>query len=211
MPRKTKASTSKRAPASSLIGKQFRSAIADCNALWEVKSARGRGAYICEVVNEPFEVDGHMLDSDFAGERKTFGAEEIRRALAMQELFAESFRKNDDFYNSLALGQIVHYDNGFGNFVRCEVVTVSAPPESLNPYDLVNGSRALKEVALVGAWRDYDLEANSHHMRGVREGRVFRPHFSCIWENPQSGTHKRYPDPSALEPLAIRGQQEMFG
>lgn len=206
--RKTK---TKKAPAASLIGKQFRAAIADSNALWEVKSSRGRGAYICEVVNEPFEVDGHTLDSDFAGQRKTFGVEEIRHALAMQDFFAESFRKHDDFYASLVPGQIVHYDNGFGEFVRCEVVTASSLRREIDHYELKEGETCLKEIALVGNWKGYALRADSHHMRGVRDGALFKPNASCIWENPEASCHRKHPDPSALEPLAVTGQQEMFG
>lgn len=48
-------------------GMQFRSVIADCNALWETIRPSGKQAWICQVIDEPFEYDGKMFASDYAG------------------------------------------------------------------------------------------------------------------------------------------------
>lgn len=207
--RKTKPRTPKKVHP--LIGRQFRSPIADCNPLWEVKSSRGRGAFICEVVNEPFEIDGKTFDGEYAGRRQTFGVEEIERSLRVAEFWAKSRREHEDFYDSLAFGEIVHYDDGFGNFVRCEVVTAANLRKGFDHPCVEDGEKCLKELALVGNWRDYDLRSDSYHMRGVREARLFKPNASCIWENPDAACRKKHSDPSKLEPLAVVGQQELFG
>jgi hypothetical protein len=194
-----------------MIGKQFRSVIADCNALWVVKSARGRGAYICEVVNEPFEIDGKTFDGDYAGQRRTFGREEIEAALQWQAYTEASWKKHTDFYDDLALGQIVHYHDGFGQYVRCEVVTADNPRKDIDHPSVSDGEKCLKELALVGNWAFYDAQSDSYHVRGIRQGRLFKPNASNIWENPEFNTRGgALADPTALEPLTIKGQQEMF-
>jgi hypothetical protein len=197
----------------SMIGKQFRSGYADSNALWEVKSSRGRGAYICEIVNEPFEANGKIYDGDFAGERKTFGREEIEAAIQWQEFQARQWKWHEDFYDSLALGQIVHYHDGFGQYIRCEVVTAGHPRENVDHYAVKDGEKCLKELALVGTWRADDLASRSYHVRGILESRLFKPNASCIWEYPQFNRRRgatMLADPTQLEPLTIKGQQEMF-
>lgn len=193
---------------SSLIGKQFRSGIGDCNALWEVKSSRGRGAYICMVVNEPWEYEGKTFDSDYAGQTRTFGLEEIEGSLRMDAFFAEGRRQHQDFYDSLALGQIVHYHDGFGQYIRCEVVTADMPRKHIDA-NVSAGEKCLKEMALVGNWRESDLRSDGYHMRGIRQARLFKPNASNIWESPKFERHGRT-DPTGLSPLQISGQQEMF-
>jgi hypothetical protein len=105
--------------------------------------------------------------------------------------------ENAEFYASLRDGQVVHYDNGFGQYVRCEAVVDG------------DGKRALKEVALVGAWREYDLPRRDvdgtvrlgYHAEGVAEGRTITPHISCIWE---SGMGRRSgEDPAGMAPLDL--------
>lgn len=110
--------------------------------------------------------------------------------------FDRSGDENERFYASLKEGQTVHYHHGFGQYVRCEVVSEG-------------GRKALREVALVGAWREYDLPKRDldgsvrlgYHAEGVDEGRTITPHMSCIWE---SGEDRRFPDdPAALEPVDL--------
>jgi len=110
-------------------------------------------------------------------------------------------------YDEFDLGQIVHYHNGFGQFVRCEVV--DAPDDDACMH-AKKGERCLKELALVGNWREYDLRSDSYHMQGCLEGRLFKPHSSNIYENPKAALH-HHPDPRKLAALALQGQQELFG
>jgi predicted RNA-binding protein with EMAP domain len=50
----------------------FRATHADGNPLWLVKAHQGRDTYLCEVVNEPIEVNGKTYDGEWAGTRKAF-------------------------------------------------------------------------------------------------------------------------------------------
>lgn len=130
----------------------------------------------------------------------------VDRERAMQAFF----KKGDDFYDGLETGSIVHYHNGFGEFVRCEVVEA---PDDVDEgiLQIDKGEKCLKEVALVGKWKDYDLRSDGYHMRGVREGRLFKPNASNIYENPAATGARDHGDPSRLAPLGISGQQELFG
>lgn len=87
------------------------------------------------------------------------------------------FEAHEDFYANLPVGTIVHYDNGFAQFVRC--VRVAGP----------KGKR-LQPLALVGNWQDYDLPRREvdgsindrYHVRMIREGECFEPNYGSIWE-----------------------------
>jgi hypothetical protein len=100
------------------------------------------------------------------------------RALVEYDRHIESmFDAHEDYYANLPVGTIVHYDNGFGQFVRCE--RVEGP----------KGKR-LRELALVGNWDDYDLPRRmpdgsihfGYHAEGVIEGRQMEPNYGSIWE-----------------------------
>lgn len=161
------------------VGTQFRAGYADSNALWEVKSSRGRGAWNCEIVNEKMVVDGKEYDGDYVGVKKVFGTEEIQRAVGLSKLFDNLHKRSDDFYASLREGQVVHYQNTHGVYVRCKVVKK-------------DGENVLKPVALVGEWRGYDLPhrypdgkvAKGYYPEMIEKGETFHPHDSNIVESP---------------------------
>jgi hypothetical protein len=197
--------------ADDMIGKRFYSTLAECNVLFEVKSSRGQGAYICEAVNESYEANGLTYDSDFAGERRTFGREDIEAAIRWKEFNDAAWKAHEDFYDSLPLGQIVHYHDGFNQYVRCEVVTADNPRKDIDHPSVADGEKCLKEIALVGNWAFYDRGADAYHMRGVRQGRLFKPNSSCVWESPEfSRRGGILTDPTGLEPIPVQGQEEMF-
>lgn len=192
-------------------GTRFRSVVADASVLYEVTRKLGRGSWEARVVNEPHTVDGETFDSDFAGRVDAFTPERINQALAMQRLAEESRRMNDAFYDTAVIGAVVHYDNGFDSFVRCEVA-----------FGLVQGivrddspRKCLKPVALVGRWRDYDLPkmrrdgtvARPYHADAIAKGRLFRPHVSCIYESPSYSKRGRGLDPRELPALDLSGQE----
>ena len=59
---------------------KFRAYYADSNPLWVVVEKRGRGprgVWLCEVVNEPEEINGEMYDSDYLGRQDVFTTEDI--------------------------------------------------------------------------------------------------------------------------------------
>lgn len=181
------------------IGTQFRSAIADANALWEVTAYMGNDVWRAAVVNEPMEINGEFYDSDYVGTVQVFEGDQIRRTLDFADIFTRKNRESDEFYESLQVGQIVHYHNGFGAFVRCEVVTDGE-------------KRLLKPIALVGEWRDYDLPKRlpngevslPYHPRGIAEGETFQPHATNVYESSVyvRSTDKDL-DPTTLEPIDL--------
>ena len=189
--------------ARTLKGKRFRTLHADSNALWEVKKSRGAGVFTCEIVNEPFEHDGKMYDSDWVGTVKVFAREEIERAIAFEKWQRELHDEHKRYYESLELGQIVHYHHSFGQFIRCEVVIATKIVEKLDHPSIERGDKCLQAQALVGDWRSHDLHRNSYHVRGVRRGRKLKPNAGHIYENPKATSTHQHPDPTELEPLEL--------
>lgn len=193
---------------SSLVGKTFRSAYADANSLWEVKRSRGRGVYECTIVNEPFVIDGKSYDGDYAGVTKLFSARDIEHAVKMAEHFRSVMSEHEAFYASLQVGQIVHYDDSFENFIRCEVVELTEP--TLVGFDeMPGGTKVLKQLALVGAWRSYDLESEGYHAKQIREGKLMMPNASNIYENPKASLSSKT-DPRQMPALMFEGQTDLF-
>jgi len=186
--------------ATRLKGKRFRSVVADSNCLWEVKGSRGRGVFECEVVGDSWEHNGVTYPCDFAGRRDVFTRETIERHLAAAEWSRQSAQAHEGFYASLRHRQVVHYDDGFGGFIRCEVVIADEIHELDHPC-VKKGERCLKTLALVGNWRSYDLQPNSYNVRLM--GHRFKPNASCIYENPKAPCRERYADPQHLEPIEL--------
>jgi len=183
-------------------GTQFRSVVADDNALWEVTKALPEDLYECIVVNEPIEINGKTYDGDHAGYVDVFMGEEIRRILAMEDFFINRRDKMDAFYESLALGGIWHYHNAFGQFLRCEVVLDA------------EGKKLLQPIAMVGAWRDGDLPHRwpsgsisvPYHAKHVLERTgAWRCDPATIYEHPDFTDEKsKGIDPTKLDPIELR-------
>ena len=181
-------------------GMRFRSAFADTNALWETKQSRGKGVWICEIVNEPIEINGTMYPGDYAGQQQPFTREQILAAVVRETMFDGLRDAHDDFYASLTPGQIVHYRNSTRDYVRCEVVEHE-------------GENKLLPIALVGNWnrpaiRQPDgsiyYDYNAAKVLRVPFGNsdnvypVFTPSYSCIYES-----NPRDLDPRKLDPVDL--------
>ena len=130
---------------------------------------------------------------------------EAKRRWKAQEEAAQ--KASQKFYEA-NLGKMVHYHDGFGQFIRCEVVRASEDVDGF--HDIKKGELCLKETALVGKWRSYDLVSDSIHMEGCREGRLMRPNLSNVYEFSKD-LQKREADPRGMEPCVVQGQQELFG
>lgn len=184
-------------------GTRFRSPIADGNPLWEVLGPRGQDVYEAVVLNEPLEINGTMYDSDFVGTVDVFSGERIRRILEFAAKWESLSKKGSDYYESLSIGDVVHYHNAFGNYVRCEVVM---------GYDDESGStqKMLKPVALVGNWKGHDLPKRMrdgsvyepYYTKKVREAEPFRPHASNLYESPEFSDRHGF-DPRTLDPISL--------
>lgn len=193
-------------PKNELIGKRFRSVIADCNCLFEVVATQGRGGFRCVVVNEPIEHNGVKYDGEFAGKIKLFTKAEVESGIASAEYFARNQREHEEFYAGLEIGSNVHYHHGGGTFVRCVVVAVEAPVRLDLGQEYPVGSKLLLPIALVGPWRDYDLQPNSYLVRKIREKSFMCPNVTNMFESPRFVGNPRNPvDPRALPSLDLVG------
>jgi hypothetical protein len=173
--------------------------MADSNPLWRVTEKVGRDAFRAVCVNEPIEIHGQTLDSDFAGQERTFGGDEIRRSIAMAQVFTSLIERSNDFWSTVEVGATLHYHNSFGKFIRGVVVEQ-------------DGKRMLRPTALVGAWSPIDLPKRqpdgsvyeSYHAQKIREGDAWQPSDGTIYESPSFAEgHKAKGDPRALPALDL--------
>lgn len=170
--------------AKKLIGSRFRATIAEESCLFEVVGTQGRGGYRCVVVNEPFESDGQTYDSDFAGRVKLFTQAEIEAGIKYAEFQRKRMEEHDNFYASLEPGAIVHYHDCGPTYVRCEVVELTQDYPMMYGPTLKAGSKALRPLALLGDWLDYDLKRDSFFPQLITQGGFMCPNVSCIVESP---------------------------
>lgn len=169
------------------IGTEFRASYADSNALWTVVKKKANDVWLCEIVNEPVEYDGKIFNGDYAGVQKVFLSSEIERSLNISDLFKNIKDDCEKFYLSLKEGDIVHYHNGFNQFVRCRITK----------------NKDLLPIALVGNWRKHDLPKRNfdgqiilpHYARCVINGEAFKPNATNIYEYP---LFKKLVDPTTL-------------
>lgn len=177
----------------------FRSTYADSNALWCVVEKKSKDCFLCEIVNEVFEFEGKTYNGDYAGVQKVFLKSEIQQAVGWQEFWNDVHSDHDNFYNNLKVGQIVHYHNGFGSYVRCEVVE----------------GKKLKSVALLGNWHSHELPQrlptgeilDTYWSKQIKEGELTKPNASNIWEFYLTSKNKKptnmTDDPTVMEPINL--------
>ena len=177
-------------------GTKFRATYADGNPEWVVMSKIGPSAWRCKVAG------GY----DFEGVVKLFTTEEIRRSLAWGKVFEDARSKTKGFYADVKVGDVVHYHNSFGAYIRCEVVM------GVTTHSKGETVKCLKPVALVGNWKPYDLPRRNpdgsvylgYHAKNIKEGACFEPSASNVWESP---TFSRGPgnedDPSKMPAIDL--------
>lgn len=155
------------------IGTTFTALHADTNAKWTVMKKRGAAAWECQITE----------CEDYGGTKRVFGSEEIIRSLGMGALFSKLRNAHEDFWASRKIGEIVHYRNGFGQYVRGVVVEQ-------------DGAKMMRPTALVGAWRSSDLPHYNahgevvcgHYATRILVGDVMQPNAGNIVEaEPKAG------------------------
>jgi len=158
------------------IGTTFRSPYADGNPLWTVTKSRGNGTWDCVVAES---------EPDWAGVKKVFGTEEIVRALGMEQLWKDLSTAQADFWASRKPGEVLHYHDAFGRYVRGTVV------EGIDRDG--EPAMVLRPTALVGMWQDIDLprwndagffHEGGYHVKKIASGETFQPNQSSIYESP---------------------------
>lgn len=184
------------------IGAEFRGVYADANALWKVTAKAGPDAYHAVIQDEPIEIRGQMYPSDYAGVERVFGGDEIRRSLAMSAAFANLSHRQDEWWSEQEVGSILHYHDGFANYVRGVVVEE-------------NGEHQLQPIALVGQWSKIDLPQRMadgtvylpyNADKVVNGGAPWQPNVSCVYEAPSfvppRGDGRDF-DPRTLDPIDL--------
>lgn len=183
-------------------GVQFRSTIADCNALWEVVSKDGKQGWLCVCVNEPYEINGTTYPSDYAGTEKLFSATEIIRHVKFEQAWANLGQRTNDWWANRTDGEVVHYHNSFGAYVRGVIVSD------------MDGNKKMRPTALIGDWRPYDLPRRfpdgsiikGYHAEKIEKGELMQPNEGCMYESatfsPPRGPGKDF-DPRTLDPIDI--------
>jgi len=157
----------------------------------------GNGVWECYVVNEPYEVNGEKYDGEYAGATDVFKAGDIDSMVRWEKAIKSRQNESKNWWDFLTIGDIYHYDNGFSNYVRCEVVEE-------------DGEKKLQPIALVGDWKGHDLpsrRANGqvhypHHAEKVvdRVG-AWRCDTGCIYE--VSERRQKGLDPRPLEAINL--------
>lgn len=169
------------------VGTRFESSFADANPTWSVVRPKGSGVWVCRIVPE---------DPDYAGTEKLFSTGEIRAILEQAENFRLLHEHADQWWARQEIGSIVHYDNGFNQYVRGEIV-------------LHNGEKMMKPLALVGKWHERDLPHRcsdgtiyeSYHVRSIREGEPKR--YGVMYERDRAVPHRGRLDPTDMLPIDL--------
>ncbi len=172
------------------IGTRFHYNYADGNPEWEVVEKVGSDCWQCLIIGDP-------ETTDYANARQPFDREQITNAVRSAESLDDDHRAMDHWYESQAVGSIVHYHNGFGQFVRCEIVDAE-------------GKHQLKPIALVGNWPPHELPHREddgrihlpYHAAGVKGDKAWRAHWSNIYESPAWGT-TREADPRTMDTINL--------
>ena len=183
------------------VGLEFYAGYADSNSKWIVRKSLG-GAWLCEIINDPIEINGKTYPGEYNGTKKSFMSAEILGSLGMSALFSNLADDNEKFLQSQKPGTILHYHNGFGNYVRQIVV-------------LHEGRMKLKAIALVGEWAKHDLPmrrangdiSSPYHVKKIQDGELSdRLQCSTTYEHPTFSKPrggKESIDPRKLNPINL--------
>ena len=116
-------------------------------------------------------------DIDYGGMTRLFTKNEALGGLKYEAIFKDIEVNQSYFWESREDGEIVHYHNGFGQFVRGEIATDE------------NGVKTMKPIALVGDWRELSGRREngevwySSYAKRIIDGSFFTPNSSNMWEN----------------------------
>lgn len=175
------------------VGKTtFRDTVADSNPIFRVIRKLPNGIYEC--VSE---------GDEYAGVERYFSTAQLRAKLKWEENLANLFDRQDDFWATRVVGEVLHYCNGFKQYIRGEVIK--------------DGDKfKLKPTAMVGDWRGcFDQTRRmpngtisyGYHAKKIIEGgpdAAWQPSDSCVYEAP--GCSKSYSsgvDPRTLPALDL--------
>ncbi len=189
------------------VGKMFSLPVADGAAHYVVTAVKGTK---CDVEWRGWNNGDRYVDHYFGWGRKNVPVATVRKYVSRAEGMAELFKqKEPNFIEAQADGTIVHYCNGFGQFVRCEVV--NQPPTDWHGDEDEKPTKSLKPIALVGKWSKHDLPhygIDGHISEGtyvgyIREGKLIYVNPSNLYESPDHSKRNDEGDPRKMKPIDL--------
>jgi len=176
------------------IGRRLQFSVADGYAIYEIIKVNKKTIRL-RWVDDPEENPDNYMDQVLG----RVGTLDKARALSMTEWddnMNDMRDEHGDFYANLKENQIVHYHNGFCQFIRCRVVIKDDETE-------------LMPIAMVGDWEEYDLPRWQNgevyygiHAEKIVMGETMTPNYSHIYEAP--GFRDRHNvDPNKLQPIDL--------
>lgn len=137
-----------------------------------------------------------LQDMDWAGLERVYTTAQIEAAKARDASWRRSANDHDTWWGSRTVGEVVHYSNGFRQFVRGVIVETE-------------GKLQMVPTALVGEWRTFDLPYYrkdgeidfKHYPRAINEKTPMQPNCSNMYEYPGSQSSRERFDPTDM--LAI--------
>lgn len=176
-----------------VVGKtSFRDSYADGRPKFVVRKDMGNGTYQC--ISQD--------DVDYNGVTRYYDAKQIRALVNSDKMWDRIANQRDDFWATRVLGEVLHYNNAFGKFVRGVVV-------------LHDGQFKLKPTALVGNWGTHDLPKRRpngevhypYHADKIvnqSEDAAWQPSDGCVFESPTySRSYSRDGDPRTMKEIDL--------
>ena len=188
-------------------GMTFRKHYADGMPEWTVMGKCDAKTWYVEILD----------DMDWAGVQDVLTSGQILAIVNRDAALQDHFEQQDDWFDSLTPGTVLHYCNGFKTFIRCEVVmgrSANLRDHNGSIRDEYLDKPVLLPVAMIGEWKPNDLPRidpysgdvlTGYHARAILEHRgAWRPSEGCVYESPNvSGNYNGGPDPRAMEPCDL--------
>jgi hypothetical protein len=189
--------------AGTMIGRIIEHPYADGYAMYEIVGQKGKNFEIAWVDDGG---DAWVLPA--WGKKTTISGTSARSFVERKDAMARLFGAADDWWEAQQVGSILHYHNGFGQWIRGKVVERE-------------GKKQLKPEAMVGKWDQRDLWsrrddgtiAYGYHVEGILSDKVWQPHVSNMYE----GECKTAGNPTILPPIDLTipelnpAEQELAG
>jgi hypothetical protein len=144
---------------------------------------------------------------------------EVRRMVGFERGWRNLIDESNAIYATLKPGEIVHYHNSFGQYIRCEAVPIPPNWKSALGHEPI-GQVVLKPIALVGGirtpesrngWFEHDIFTrfadgtvhHGHHAQMILDGELFQPNGGSIFESPNYHRREGEADPREMEPMDL--------
>lgn len=118
-----------------------------------------------------------------------------------KEVHVDHRQKSHAWMETLRQGDVVHYNHGFGAWVRCEVVEHPLRQTASVDHDFTIPS--LVPLAMVGPqWPRDHQSTRDHWIQKIAVGEAFQPHASNVYESPYWKSWAPRPehgDPTTME------------